>query len=327
MQTNVGSIDWLGGKQASRVDSSSQVAAHAYHPSHNFDAAGTAMNFAPSCRPWKCGYLLRPLATFKLSTWASELKVADSLAYAQRGWVNVDLDKIEWESCCAYLIFKALTSWFPIEVANAGESFAEQLDAARQNNCPWRGNDYADSLVQFHLTQSVLQDQQYCRYVVQLPVGYILTWEMLKIQKKCDTDARAPSWTWLNQDQINASGNTAKQLQLYTIPEHAFPSDFISTTVTLKETKHKITLIIEDSKVLWDLVISIENRKWCRLLCSSPRVKERLMVLQLFVLSGTPCSMLHVVSASQSPVPWDPASLKFFKSPTLQRTAWGQAVF
>ena len=156
MQTNVANINWLGGKQASRVDSPSQIAAHAYHPSHNFDAAGTAMNFAPSCRPWKCGYLLRPLATFKLSTWASELKVADSLAYAQRGWVNVDLDKIEWESCCAYLIFKALTSWFPIEVANAGESFAEQLDAAHQNSCPWRGNNCADSLVQLHLTQSAL---------------------------------------------------------------------------------------------------------------------------------------------------------------------------
>lgn len=76
MQTNVASIDWLGGKQASRVDSSSQVAAHAYHPSHSFDAAGTAMDSAPSCRPWERGDLLRRLATFKPSTWASKPKVS-----------------------------------------------------------------------------------------------------------------------------------------------------------------------------------------------------------------------------------------------------------
>lgn len=76
MQTNVASIDWLGGKQASRVDSSSQVAAHTYHPSHSFDAAGTAMDSAPSCRPWERGDLLRRLATFKPSTWASKPRVS-----------------------------------------------------------------------------------------------------------------------------------------------------------------------------------------------------------------------------------------------------------
>nr|CAB3492974.1 unnamed protein product [Digitaria exilis] len=149
MQTNVG-------RQASRVDSSSQVAAHANHPSHSFDAAGTAMDSAPSCRPWERGDLLRRLATFKPSTWASKPKAASSLACAQRGWVNIDLDKIECESCGAHLIFNALTSWSPVEVANAGEAFAEQLDAAHQNSCPWRGNSCADSLVQLHLTQSAL---------------------------------------------------------------------------------------------------------------------------------------------------------------------------
>ncbi|XP_062212621.1 uncharacterized protein LOC133913468 [Phragmites australis] len=156
MQTNIASIDWLGGKQASRVDSSSQVAPHAYQPSHSFDAAGTALDSAPSCRPWERGDLLRRLATFKPSTWASKPKAASSMACAQRGWVNIDLDKIECESCGAHLIFGALTSWSPIEVANAGEAFAEQLDAAHQNSCPWRGNSCADSLVQLHLTQSAL---------------------------------------------------------------------------------------------------------------------------------------------------------------------------
>ncbi|CAL4944732.1 unnamed protein product [Urochloa decumbens] len=149
MQTNIV-------RQASRVDSSSQVAAHAYHTSHSFDAAGTAMDSAPSCRPWERGDLLRRLATFKPSTWASKPKAAGSLACAQRGWVNIDLDKIECESCGAHLMFNALMSWCPVEVANAGEAFAEQLDAAHQNSCPWRGNSCADSLVQLPLTQSAL---------------------------------------------------------------------------------------------------------------------------------------------------------------------------
>ncbi|CAL4927699.1 unnamed protein product [Urochloa decumbens] len=139
-----------------RVDSSSQVAAHAYHPSHSFDAAGTAMDSAPSCRPWERGDLLRRLATFKPSTWASKPKAASSLACAQRGWVNIDLDKIECESCGTHLMFNALMSWSPVEVANAGEAFAEQLDVAHQNSCPWRGNSCADSLVQLPLTQSAL---------------------------------------------------------------------------------------------------------------------------------------------------------------------------
>jgi hypothetical protein len=41
-------------------------------------------------------------------------------------------------------------------VANAGEAFAEQLDASHQNDCPWRGNSCADSLVQLHFTPSAL---------------------------------------------------------------------------------------------------------------------------------------------------------------------------
>ena len=37
------------------------------------------------------------------------------MACAQRGWVNVDMDKIECESCGAHLIFSVLTSWSPAE--------------------------------------------------------------------------------------------------------------------------------------------------------------------------------------------------------------------
>lgn len=46
--------------------------------------------------------------------------------------------------------------FYVLLVANAGEAFAEQLDAAHKSSCPWRGNSCADSLVQLHLTQSAL---------------------------------------------------------------------------------------------------------------------------------------------------------------------------
>jgi hypothetical protein len=41
-------------------------------------------------------------------------------------------------------------------VANAGVSFAEQLDASHKNSCPWRGSSCANSLVQLHLAPSQL---------------------------------------------------------------------------------------------------------------------------------------------------------------------------
>lgn len=156
-QTNVASIDWLGSEQVSKVGSSFHAASHAAQPSLSTNAVGAAMDFSqPSCRPWERGDLLHRLATFKPSTWASKPKAASSLACAQRGWVNIDVDKIECDTCGTHLIFTALTSWSPAEVANAGEAFAEQLDASHQNDCPWRGNSCADSLVQFHFTPSAL---------------------------------------------------------------------------------------------------------------------------------------------------------------------------
>jgi hypothetical protein len=82
MQANVASIDWSGSRQASRVDSSSHVAPHAHQPSHSFDATGTALDSAPSCRPWERGDLLRRLATYKPTTWASRPKVIYSLTRA-----------------------------------------------------------------------------------------------------------------------------------------------------------------------------------------------------------------------------------------------------
>ncbi|KAK1681641.1 hypothetical protein QYE76_042489 [Lolium multiflorum] len=156
-QTNVVTMDWLGSEQLSKVGSSSLAASLPAQPSLSTNAVGAAMDFSQSsCRPWERGDLLHRLATFKPSTWASKPKAASSLACAQRGWVNIEMDKIECDSCGAHLIFTALTSWSPAEVANAGEAFAEQLDASHQNDCPWRGNSCADSLVQLHFSPSAL---------------------------------------------------------------------------------------------------------------------------------------------------------------------------
>lgn len=42
-------------------------------------------------------------------------QVINSLSCAQRGWINVDVDKIECESCGAYLSFALIPSWTPSE--------------------------------------------------------------------------------------------------------------------------------------------------------------------------------------------------------------------
>jgi hypothetical protein len=78
-QTNVASIDWLGGDQVSKVGSS-HVAPDACQPSLSTNAVETAADSCqPSCRPWERGDLLRRLATFKTSTWDSKPKVIYSL--------------------------------------------------------------------------------------------------------------------------------------------------------------------------------------------------------------------------------------------------------
>lgn len=100
----------------------------------------------PSCRPWERCDLLRRLSTFKL---AGKLpKVAGPLACAKRGWVNVDVAKIECELCGAKLDF-ALSSDSSVEADASSEEFSKQLDRGHKINCPWRGNSCPESLVQF----------------------------------------------------------------------------------------------------------------------------------------------------------------------------------
>lgn len=43
------------------------------------------------------------------------LQIASSLACAQRGWMNIEIDKIVCESCGACLSFVLLPSWTPTE--------------------------------------------------------------------------------------------------------------------------------------------------------------------------------------------------------------------
>ncbi|CAK9160265.1 unnamed protein product [Ilex paraguariensis] len=147
---NAGSIDWLGHGQGSKAGSLSRVGSQPLWTSLSTSAGGSALGSSqPSCRPWERGDLLRRLSTFKPSNWFGKPKAASSLACARRGWVNVDVDKIECESCGADVKYVSSATWMPIEDDSAGGDFAKQLDVGHKAPCPWRGNSCAESLVQF----------------------------------------------------------------------------------------------------------------------------------------------------------------------------------
>ncbi|XP_010655692.1 uncharacterized protein LOC100254898 isoform X2 [Vitis vinifera] len=156
--TNVGSIDWSSHGHGSKAASLSCIGSQQPRTSLSTSAGGSALGSSrTSCRPWERGDLLRRLATFKPSNWFGKPKVASSLACAQRGWINVDVDKIMCESCGAYLSFVSLPSGTPAEVDSAGEAFGKELDTEHKVNCPWRGNSCPESMVQFPPTpQSAL---------------------------------------------------------------------------------------------------------------------------------------------------------------------------
>ncbi|KAF5752722.1 hypothetical protein HS088_TW01G00638 [Tripterygium wilfordii] len=156
--TNIGSLDWSGHGHTSKAASLSCVGSQPPWTSLSTSVGGAALGSSgPSCRPWERGDLLRRLSTFKPLNWFGKPKVASSYACAQRGWVNVDADKIACESCGAHLSFVLLPSWTLAEVENASEAFAKQLDEGHKVTCPWRGNSCPESLVQFPPTpQSAL---------------------------------------------------------------------------------------------------------------------------------------------------------------------------
>lgn len=155
---NVGSIDWSGHGHNSKAASVSCVGSQPRRTSLSTSAGGSILGSSrPSCRPWERGDLLRRLATFKPSNWFGKPKLASSLACAQRGWMNIDVDRIVCESCAACLSFVSVPNWTPAEVEDAGQAFSKQLDDGHNINCPWRGNSCPESLVQFPPTpQSAL---------------------------------------------------------------------------------------------------------------------------------------------------------------------------
>ncbi|XP_012072160.1 uncharacterized protein LOC105634023 isoform X2 [Jatropha curcas] len=155
---NVGSIERSSQAHNSKAASLSGVGSQVPWTSLSTSAGGSVLGSSrPSCRPWERGDLLRRLATFKPSNWFGKPKITSSLACAQRGWMNVDIDKIICESCGACLSFVLLPSWSAAEVQSAAEAFAKQLDDGHKASCPWRGNSCPESLVQFPPTpQSAL---------------------------------------------------------------------------------------------------------------------------------------------------------------------------
>ncbi|OMO65754.1 Zinc finger, C3HC-like protein [Corchorus olitorius] len=161
---NVGSIDWSGHGQNSKAVSQSCVGSQAPWTSLSTSAGGSALGSSKtSCRPWERGDLLRRLATFKPMNWFGKPKLASSLACAQRGWMNIDVDKIACETCGACLHFASSPSWpasegkIVSEAEDAGLVFSKQLDVGHKVACPWRGNSCPESLVQFPPTpQSAL---------------------------------------------------------------------------------------------------------------------------------------------------------------------------
>ncbi|CAI9281397.1 unnamed protein product [Lactuca saligna] len=118
--TNAGSIDWLGHGQGqgSKVGSLSRIGSQPMWISLSASVCGSVLGSShPSCRPWERGDLLRRLSTFQPTNWFGKPKFCATsfLSYARRGWVNVDIDKIECESCGATLKYVAPDSWTPTE--------------------------------------------------------------------------------------------------------------------------------------------------------------------------------------------------------------------
>ncbi|KAL3636947.1 hypothetical protein CASFOL_019246 [Castilleja foliolosa] len=147
---NAGSTDWFGQGHNSKGGSLSLMGSQPMYASVSTSAGGSTLGSSqPSCRPWERGDLLRRLSTFRPANWFGKPKAASSLACARKGWVNMDVDKVECESCGAILKFGSSATWTLVEADGAGEDFAKRLDDGHKVTCPWIGNCCAESLVQF----------------------------------------------------------------------------------------------------------------------------------------------------------------------------------
>lgn len=150
VQTNVGSVEWHGSAQGSKAGSLSYTGSLPPRTSLSTNAGGSVMGTSqPPCRPWDRGDLLCRIATFKPINWLDKPEGASSLDCARKGWINIDVDKIQCKSCGERLSFSTSTSGSNLEDGSTGSTFIEKLDSGHKVSCPWRGNCCADSLVQF----------------------------------------------------------------------------------------------------------------------------------------------------------------------------------
>ncbi|KAK4254577.1 hypothetical protein QN277_009939 [Acacia crassicarpa] len=184
------SLDGSSHGQGSKAASLSCVGSQPPWTSLSTSAGGSTFGSSrPSCRPWERGDLLRRLATFNPLNWLGKPKIISSLSCAQKGWMNVGIDKIECESCGASLSFTSSSSWTSEEAQNACESFFGQLDSGHKVTCSWRGNSCPESLVQFPPTpQSALIGgyKDRCDGLVQfqhLPVVAVTAIEYLRVSR------------------------------------------------------------------------------------------------------------------------------------------------
>lgn len=192
---NAGSIDWLGPGQSFKAGSLSQIGGSKPWTSLSTGAGGSTLGSSqPSCRPWERGDLLRRLSTFRPSNWFGKPKAASSLACARRGWVSIEVDVIECDSCGTDLKFFPTVPLTAAQDDNAVEDFVKQLDVGHKITCPWRGNCCAESLVQFPPTPALaliggFKDR--CDGLLQfpsLPVVSVSAIELMRISRGLEVD-------------------------------------------------------------------------------------------------------------------------------------------
>ncbi|KAF3498966.1 hypothetical protein DY000_02054985 [Brassica cretica] len=96
------------------------------------------------------GRFRRRAARSPFSTSNCCCQTASSLVCAQRGWVGVDLDKIQCEYYGSSLHYSPPQNALNHPEADSNEEeFSKQLDVAHESSCPWVGNCCPESLVQF----------------------------------------------------------------------------------------------------------------------------------------------------------------------------------
>lgn len=91
--------------------------------------------------PWSKEGFHRRLKTFSASTWFDKPPLLSAIECARYGWVNVDVDEVECESCKGRLIAKFHHSFKPEAKERAAKALSEQATTkAHSKLCPWADN-------------------------------------------------------------------------------------------------------------------------------------------------------------------------------------------